>query len=242
MILNVYKERTWTSFDVVAKVKNVLKVNKAGHAGTLDPLAEGVLIVLTDEDTKRQSEFMGLEKEYKFAVAFGMTSPTYDLEGDLKVHPIPVTFKLGSILTNELLAKYIGKITQTVPPFSAVKVDGQRLYKKARAGNIDDIELPDREVEVKSFSINSISYLSPVGFAKLYGKDVSNLGVQVIPVLDCTIICSKGTYIRSIANDLGADVGVGGVLAKLVRTRVGDFSFNDSVLIDALGAVVTDKS
>lgn len=131
MIFNVYKEKNWTSFDVVKKLRSVLGVKKIGHAGTLDPLAEGVLVVLTDKDTKKQDEIMRLDKEYKACIAFGATSPTYDLEGDLTFYDIPAGFDLEKELA-VFLPKYIGKFEQTAPPYSAKKVKGKKLYERMR--------------------------------------------------------------------------------------------------------------
>src|SRR3989344_9156170 len=118
MILNVYKEKGWTSHDVVAKLRGVLKTKKIGHAGTLDPLAEGVLVVLTGEDTKRQSEFMSLRKEYVAEIAFGAKSPTYDLEGPLSFFDKPINANEIREKLGNLLQKYTGKFAQRVPAFS----------------------------------------------------------------------------------------------------------------------------
>lgn len=214
MILNVYKPKTWTSFDVVAKLRGVLKTKKMGHAGTLDPLAEGVLLILTEKDTKRQNELMNSVKEYKAKIAFGIESPTYDLEG-----PVTQTKAIPSKeLVLQKLKNFMGEIDQQVPPYSAVKVDGKRLYKKARAGKIEQDELPVRKVHIHEIVVNSFENES----IQLEGKPVK------LPTLNCTITCSSGTYIRSIAHDLG------GVLAGLVRTKVGEYKVEDSKTLESL--------
>ena len=208
MILNVYKEKDWTSFDVVAKIRGLLgggRKRKVGHAGTLDPLAEGVLIVLTDEDTKKQQSFMNLEKEYVCEISFGATSPTYDMEGPLSYKDIPRDLDIEKEL-EILLPKYVGDIEQKVPPYSAVKVQGKPLYKKARAGDISKDELPTKEITI--FNIEKLGFYEK-------GK---------LSTMKLRINCSKGTYIRSLAHDLGEDLAVGGVLASLVRTKVGKYA------------------
>ena len=226
MILNIYKEKDWTSFDVVAKVRGILNARlnpnvpnklkrkrKVGHAGTLDPLAEGVLIILTDADTRRQDELMKTDKEYECEISFGATSETYDLEGDLTDHTIPADFDLQTSL-EQAIPKYVGEIEQTVPYYSAAKVDGKALYKSARSGKKADLEsLPTKKVTI--YDIKTL---------ETFEKDGR-------PTVRLLVVCSKGTYIRSLANDLGKDLGVGAVLVGLVRTRVGDFSVQDSVKI-----------
>lgn len=209
MILNLYKEKGWTSFDVVAKVKGILGTKKVGHAGTLDPLAEGVLIVLTDKDTKKQDQFMEMKKEYLATIAFGVQSPTYDLEGALTVSQLPATFYL-ELMLEDRLTKYMGKVTQQVPIYSAVKVNGTPLYKRARKNATSDIALPSREVTIYELTINK--YLS------------YHIDNRAFPAIELVCVCSKGTYIRSLANDLGNDLGIGGVLVELVRTKVGNYT------------------
>ena len=229
MILNIYKEKDWTSFDVVAKVRWMLNASlnpnvpnklrrkrKVGHAGTLDPLAEGVLIVLTDQDTKKQDELMATDKEYECEISFGAISATYDLEAELEMQTIPKDLDIKTEL-EKLLPNYIGEIDQTVPYYSAVKVDGRALYKRARSGKeVDPSPLPTKKV-----TIHDIKMLD------FYEK-------RDLPTARLKVVCSKGTYIRSLANDLGKDLGIGGVLVDLVRTRVGDFKVEDSVKIKDL--------
>jgi tRNA pseudouridine55 synthase len=225
MILNVYKEKGWTSFDVVAKVRGMLgKKRKVGHAGTLDPLAEGVLIVLTDEDTKKQNEFMNLKKEYQAKIAFGITTPTYDLEVLPDVSDKQLGLEEIKKLLTDLLPKYIGEIDQKVPGFSAVKVDGKRLYKQARSGDIDEDKLP-----VKRVTIYNIKVLDS-GNESIETKE----GIKEFPVITIKVECSSGTYIRSLAHDLGNDLGTGALLFTLVRNKIGDFDISASNKISNL--------
>lgn len=214
MILNVYKEKGWTSFDVVAKVRSMLgRKRKVGHTGTLDPLAEGVLIVLTDEDTKRQDEFMTMEKEYVAKIAFGITTPTYDLEVLPNVSEMQISLKEVKEILEKILPKYIGEITQKVPAYSAVKVKGKTLYKEARKGKLGDIKLP-----VKRITIHEVEVL---GSGEEEIETVG--GKRKFPVIKMKVRCSSGSYIRSLAHDLGEELGCGAVLVSLLRTRVGDF-------------------
>ncbi|MFC1700135.1 tRNA pseudouridine(55) synthase TruB [Patescibacteria group bacterium] len=211
MILNIHKEKNWTSFDVVAKVRGILGEKKVGHAGTLDPLAEGVLVVLTGEDTKKQSEFMNMEKEYIAEFGLGLDSDTYDLEVLPRVIDTNIDFE-------KEIKKYVGKIKQKVPSYSAVKVKGKKLYKEARKGKIDESSLP-----VKEISIHSIEILDK------YEKDIeTESGVKKIPIFKVKVVCGSGTYIRSLAHDLDC------VLVSLVRTRIGDFKVEDSIEISEI--------
>lgn len=222
MVINVYKEKDWTSFDVVAKLKGALggkKNRKVGHAGTLDPLAEGVLLVLTDDSTKDQDIFMVLDKEYVCDIIFGAETQTFDMEGDLAFNEIPHDFDLASEL-HKLLPKYIGEIQQKVPAFSAVKVNGKKLYIEARKGKVDILELPVKKVTIFSIEILETNY------TELSGKR--------LPQAKLKVVCSKGTYIRSLANDLGKDLNTGAVLFNLVRTRVGDYKIDNSIKIGEL--------
>lgn len=224
VILNIYKPKGWTSFDVVAKLRSILKTKKIGHAGTLDPLAEGVLVVLTGQDTKKQNEYMKMDKEYRAKIALGIESDTYDLEGPVRTVAKPAdTDKLFKRI-EDLSPKYIGEITQKVPPYSAVKVKGKRLYKQARAGKITEEDVPEKKVKIYSINIESFKE-----------EEISfNSQEQKLPVLICIIECGTGTYIRSLAHDLGKDLGTGGVLVDLIRTRVGDFKIEDSQKIEDL--------
>ena len=233
MILNVYKEKGWTSFDVVAKVRSLMRTKadkedkfneKVGHAGTLDPLAEGVLVVLTGEDTKKQNEFMKMEKTYLAEIGFGVRTPTYDLEMLPEFSDKQMSLDDIEEILKIFLPEFIGEIDQKVPPYSAVKIEGKRLYEKAREGSIDINSIP-----VKRIRICGIKVL------RNYEKEIeTNNGKQKLPVFEMEIVCSSGTYIRSLANDLGEKVGTGAVLMNLVRTKVGDFDVEDSVKVSNL--------
>lgn len=207
MILNICKPKNWTSFDVIAKLRKILNTKKIGHAGTLDPLAEGVLIVLTEKDTKKQSQYMHTKKEYLADIALGFDSDSYDLETVLR--PSTIVDKSSD------LTSFIGKLDQAVPPYSAVKVEGKRLYKFARQGTADKIVLPTKNVEI--FDIEKIDE---------YKKDFGDF--KNVSVIKIRISCSSGFYVRSFAHDIG------GVLVNLIRTKVGDFEIKDSVSLDEI--------
>jgi tRNA pseudouridine55 synthase len=200
-VLLINKPYDWTSFDVVRKIRNLIKIKKIGHAGTLDPLATGLLILCTGKYTKRINEYMAREKEYTGTIVLGATTPTYDLES------IPENFKECSHVTpqqiEEAAKKFTGEIMQVPPVYSAIKKDGKRAYEFARKGH--DIELEPRKITVSEFST---SY--------------SNSEVKF------KIVCSTGTYIRSLANDLGQELGCGGYLSELCRTRIGEFELIDA--------------
>ena len=205
-VLLINKPYQWTSFDVVNKLRYRLKIKKIGHAGTLDPLATGLLIICTGKMTKRIEEFMGLEKEYTGKFILGKVTPSHDLETAVMEEKDISNLTEAQIrnATNALT----GNIAQLPPMHSAIKVGGKRAYQFARKGQ--EIELKHREVEVKSFEISEI-HLPEAGFR---------------------IVCSKGTYIRSIARDFGNALGVGAYLTELCRTRIGPFRLEDALSID----------
>jgi tRNA pseudouridine55 synthase len=216
VIINVYKPRGITSFDVVFKVRKALGIKKVGHAGTLDPLAEGVLIVLTDKDTKKQSEFMNMEKEYIAEVGFGIYSETYDMEKLPKfVSELP-----PEKLKNEIdvvLKKFIGKQMQEVPMYSAVSVDGQRLYKLARKGKTLE-KVPSKEITIRSIELLDIGE-----------KEIqTDVGLKTLLVIKIKVTCSSGTYIRSLVRDIGKAFQTDAVMLSLVRSRIGDFLVTES--------------
>lgn len=206
-VLLIDKPLEWTSFGVVSKIRNLIRIKKVGHAGTLDPLATGLLIVCTGKFTKRINEFMAQEKEYTGTFTLGATTPTYDLESE------PVNFKSVEHLTEEQLHKattaFTGEIMQVPPAHSAIKVDGKRVYELARQGK--EVKLEPRKLFIKEFSITSIE----------------------MPVVHFKVVCSTGTYIRSLANDYGEALGCGAYLSSLRRTRIGEFSVNDAITIPA---------
>ena len=211
-VLLIDKPLGWTSFDVVRKVKDLirekysLKKIKVGHAGTLDPLASGLLIVCTGKFTKRISEIQEQEKTYTGTITLGGTTPSYDLETEVDINYETSHLTLG--LIEQATKEFIGEINQKPPIYSALKKNGERLYKKARRG--EKIEIESRKVNVSKFEITSIK----------------NLNVNF------EIKCSKGTYIRSIANDFGAKLNSGGHLTKLCRTAIGDYKLSEAFEIE----------
>ena len=203
----------WTSFDVVRKMRGLLQIKKIGHAGTLDPLATGLLIVCTGKFTKKINEYMAQEKTYTGSFTLGAVTPTYDLESK------PEQEKDFSFVTPALLhettAQFTGAIAQRPPIYSAIKKDGQALYELARRGV--DVELEPRNITVHSFEITAIE----------------------LPVVHFKIVCSTGTYIRSMAHDYGAALGCGAYLSSLRRTHIGDFSVDDAFTMDAFEKQLT---
>lgn len=207
-IILVDKPKGPTSHDIVDWARREFNTKKVGHAGTLDPLATGVLIILVGRDaTKRQSEFMAKEKEYVAEVSFGVETDTYDAEG-VVVKKVEKTLQKSEV--EAALEEFKGVITQQVPAYSAVKIDGKKLYELARKGKSDQVELPSRRVEIKE--------LEMVSFEER-GTKFGNL-----PTATLRVVCSKGTYIRSLAHDLGQRLGCGAFLLNLRRTRIGKFS------------------
>ena len=203
----------WSSFDVVKKIKHLiskkynLKKLKVGHAGTLDPLATGLLIVCTGKFTKRISEIQGQEKTYTGTITLGGTTPSYDLETE-----VDTNYKTSHItkeLIHQTTKQFIGEIDQKPPIFSALKKGGERLYEKARRG--EEIMIESRKIFVREFNIISIENLT-VAFE---------------------IKCSKGTYIRSIANDFGTALNSGGYLSSLCRTAIGDYELSKGIDIES---------
>lgn len=202
-VLLVDKPQGWTSFDVVNKIRGKIrslfqiKNIKVGHAGTLDPMATGLLIVCTGKDTKRINEYQDRAKEYTGTITFGATTPSYDAESE-----IDATFPFEHItadLLEKAKAQFLGEIEQVPPMFSAIKVDGQPLYKMARKG--ESIKVDARKVHIYSIEFTRVE----------------------LPEVDFTVHCSKGTYIRSLAYDLGKTLKSGGYLSALRRTKIGEF-------------------
>jgi tRNA pseudouridine55 synthase len=207
-VLLIDKPFEWTSFDVVNKLRYKLKIKKIGHAGTLDPLATGLLIICVGKMTKRIEEFMGLEKEYTGKFILGHITPSHDLETEVSDKK-DISYLTESII-HEATGKFIGKISQVPPIHSAIKVGGKRAYEFARKGR--ELELQAREVEVKEFEITKID----------------------LPAVSFRIVCSKGTYIRSIARDFGEALGTGAYLSELCRTRIGSYLLQDAIQPDAV--------
>lgn len=192
------KPLRWTSFDLVKKVRIATKVSKVGHAGTLDPLATGLLIVCTGKFTKRIQEFMGMEKEYTGTITLGATTPTYDLESQ------PENQQPFEHITNKQLQDaaqhFTGEVWQTPPIHSAIKKDGKPVYLAARKGQ--EVKLDPRRIFIRAFEITSVD----------------------LPIVEFRVVCSTGTYIRTLANDVGQLLGTGAHLSALRRTKIGEFS------------------
>jgi tRNA pseudouridine55 synthase len=213
-ILLIDKPLTWTSFQAVNKLKYILKREynlpkkfKIGHAGTLDPLATGLLIICTGKFTKRITEIQSQAKEYTGTITVGATTPSYDLETE-----IDATFSTEHItdeLIQETVKQFMGEIDQKPPVFSAIKKDGKRLYEHARAG--EEVEIAFRKTTIHEFEITRIA----------------------LPEIDFRVKCSKGTYIRSLAFDFGKALNSGAYLSVLRRTKIGNYSVTNAIVADA---------
>lgn len=206
--LLIDKPRGWSSFDVIRKLRRLTRVRKIGHAGTLDPMATGLLICLFGRATKQMTTFMGLEKEYEGTLRLGQVTPSYDAETPVsEEHP-------WDHVTDEDLEQvrrgFLGTITQVPPMYSAVKVDGERLYRKARRG--ETVARPPRQIHIHAF--------------ELTGREGADVSFRVR--------CSKGTYIRTLAHDVGAQLGVGAHLVTLRRTRIGPYGVERAWTLEAL--------
>jgi tRNA pseudouridine55 synthase len=221
-VLLINKPYTWSSFQAVNKLKHAIKHHpsfvvdgvkvkpKIGHAGTLDPLATGLLIVCTGKKTKTINDLMGMEKEYTGTFLIGATTPCYDLEKEVdKTYPTEHITKEAVLKT---AIEFTGVQQQIPPIFSAVMINGKRAYELARAG--EEVEMKSREIDIKEFEITEVTMpTEPNGIIDVKFR----------------IVCSKGTYIRSIARDFGLALNSGAHLAKLCRTRIGDFKLEDAV-------------
>jgi tRNA pseudouridine55 synthase len=209
-VLLIDKPLKWSSFQAVNKLKYILKRQydlpkkfKIGHAGTLDPLATGLLIVCTGKFTKRITEIQGQAKEYTGTFTVGATTPSYDLETEID-QTFP-TEHITAELIQETAKQFIGEIDQKPPVFSAIKKDGKRLYEHARAG--EEVEIASRKTTIHEFEITRIE----------------------LPEIDFRVVCSKGTYIRSLAFDFGRALNSGAYLSALRRTKIGDYDVADGV-------------
>src|SRR5699024_1915120 len=217
MIL-VDKPLEWTSFQVVNKVRWLLRKQlnlrriKVGHAGTLDPLATGLLILCVGKFTKKIEKYQAQDKEYTGTILLGATTPSYDAETEVD-ETFP-TDHIDEALINEAVKKFIGTIQQQPPIFSALKKDGKRLYEYARKG--EEVDIPTREIKIESFEITRIA----------------------LPEVDFRVVCSKGTYIRSLAHDFGKAVQSGGYLTELRRTKIGSFDVENSQSIEEIEAYI----
>lgn len=213
-LILVNKPYKLTSFGAVKKVRWLTKAKKVGHAGTLDPLATGLLVLCTGKFTKKIDEYQGLEKEYTGTFILGATTPSFDLETEVDQH-----FDTADI-TDEAIQQaaegLTGFIQQAPPIYSAIKIDGKRAYSHARKG--EEVEMKKREVEVKEFEITSIN----------------------LPEIKFRIVCSKGTYIRSLARDLGEALENGAYLSELCRTRIGNLNLQNAWELDKFEAFMKE--
>lgn len=207
-LLLVDKPSGWTSFDVVAKSRGILRVKKIGHTGTLDPMATGLLVLCLGKATKLADMIQAGEKEYTGTIHFGATTPTDDAESE-ENEQFPTDHLTGDAIVKEA-AGFLGESLQAPPMFSARKKDGERLYKIARRG--ETVEVPPRAITITRFDITAID----------------------LPDVRFKVVCSKGTYIRSLARDLGQGLGSGAYLTELRRTRSGAFDVNDAVTMEDL--------
>lgn len=202
-LLLINKPLRWTSFDAVNKIRNLIRVKKVGHAGTLDPLATGLLIICTGKFTKKINEYQAQEKEYTGTFTLGATTPTYDLESEPE--NIKSIEKFSEQEIRSATKNFIGEISQVPPSHSAIKQEGKRVYELARQGK--EVKLNPRKVIISEFEIKKIE----------------------LPLIHFRVVCSTGTYIRSLANDFGAALGCGAYLSSLCRTRIGNFLLNDAL-------------
>lgn len=207
-VLLIDKEIGWTSFDAVRKIRSILKVKKVGHAGTLDPLATGLLIVCAGKKTKTINSYMGLEKEYTGVFEIGKTTPSFDLETQIEDVADISSVKKQDIY--RLTEVFHGKIRQAPPIYSAIKIKGRRAYKFARSG--EEVAIKEKEVEIDQFEITDIN----------------------LPEISFRLTCSKGFYVRSLVRDIGEQLGVGAYLKELRRIRIGNFKVSDAIRISRL--------
>ena len=207
-VILINKPLHWTSFDAVRKIRNLIRIKKVGHAGTLDPLATGLLIICTGKFTKKINEYQAQEKEYTGSFTLGAVTPTFDLESE------PEDFKNFDLVTEELLTEttkqFIGEIDQIPPIHSAIKQHGKPVYLAARKGH--DVKLEPRKITIKEFEITKVK----------------------LPVVFFKVVCTTGTYIRSLANDFGEALGCGAYLSSLCRTRIVEFRVEDAITIESL--------
>ena len=211
-MLLINKPLEWTSFDVVnflrsfiRKIYNIKKL-KVGHAGTLDPLATGLLIICTGKKTKQIEQYMGMDKVYVGRMQLGATTPSFDKETEINQ-----TYDLGNLteaMLREIAKQFVGEIEQVPPTYSAVKIDGKRAFEYARKQN--EVEIKPRKVTIHQFELVNIE----------------------LPFVDFMVNCSKGTYIRSLVNDFGKSLENGAFLTELCRTKIGQYSLNDAFTLD----------
>jgi tRNA pseudouridine55 synthase len=209
-VILVDKPLQWTSFDVVKKLKYALNLNKVGHAGTLDPLATGLLILCSGKMTKQIEGYQSQGKEYEGTLVLGSTTPSFDLETE-PTPSVDISMIEEDAINNATL-NFIGDVEQTPPIFSAVKIDGKRAYTHARKG--ENVKLRSRIVKIDEFTITKIN----------------------LPEVKFRVRCAKGTYIRSLVNDFGKTLNVGAYMSQLRRTKIGEYDVNNAQTIEELTA------
>jgi tRNA pseudouridine55 synthase len=216
-VLLIDKPLKWTSFDMVKKVRWLTKIMKVGHAGTLDPLATGLLIICTGKYTKQINDYMGMPKEYTGNLVLGATTASYDLEQE------PENFKsikdieaITELAIQEATKQFIGTILQMPPQHSAIKKDGKRLYESARQGI--EVKVDPRQITIQEFEITKID----------------------LPNIEFRVLCSTGTYIRSLVHDFGQALGVGAYMSGLRRTKIGTFNVEDAMQWEDLEQEIKD--
>jgi tRNA pseudouridine55 synthase len=210
-VLLVDKPTDHTSHDVIARLRGILKMRRIGHAGTLDPMATGVLVVLLGKATKASQYLMSLDKEYAGTITLGSVTNTQDAEGEvLETRPVPA---LTEADVKAVMATFVGDQYQLPPMFSAIKIDGVPLYKQARKG--EDVEREPRFIRVSSFDMHR--------FAS--------------PEIDFVLRCTKGTYVRTVAHDLGQKIGCGAHLSSLRRTATGKFGISQCLTLEQIQAL-----
>ncbi len=213
-VLLIDKPLTWTSFDVIRKIRNGIKIKKVGHAGTLDPLATGLLVVCTGKKTKTIDLIQATDKEYTGTITIGATTPSYDKETE-----IDQSFPYEHIteeMIYETAKSFLGLNEQIPPAHSAIKINGERVYKKARRGEI--VIMKPRSITIHEFEITAIN----------------------LPDISFRVACTKGTYIRSLAYDFGKRLDSGGYLSSLIRTKIGDLRIEDAMSIDEFMASIAE--
>lgn len=215
-VLIFNKPKGFTSQEAVTKIKKILKCKKAGHAGTLDPIATGILLVCINEATKIAPLLMELEKEYLFKAKFGISTDTYDAEGN--VTKVVEDFELKKEEIEQILTKYKGEIMQTPPMYSAVKIKGTPLYSLARKGI--EVERKPKKVIIHSIKIEEFNP----------------------PFVSFRVVCSKGTYVRALCNDIGEELGTGAHIVELERTRVGNFKVKQSIDLDEFRKITSSSA
>jgi len=213
-VILIDKDYKWTSFDVVKKIRNTIGIKKVGHAGTLDPLATGLLIVCTGKKTKEIQYFQDLKKEYTGSFYLGATRPSHDRETEINERSSIDNITIEKILN--IASTFHGKIKQKPPSFSAIRKEGKRLYEYARQG--EKVKTEPREVEVYNFEITDIT----------------------LPEVSFRLICSKGFYVRSLARDFGKALGCGAYLESLKRTAIGDFRVEEALSVEEFVQIVME--